>query len=180
MVRLTAEQKADLMGRIQKWLRRLNMGPYVVRIDDEELAPDNTILVCQHVKGRQLVYIQVGMYFSDELTEEDRENAVCHELLHIILHPLFESFQVVAEQLSPQSRDLALDQFHGILERIIDHLASVFAPVGGIRAGEAACNAHQEQGPVEGASCESCAGRDLEGDAGGVQAGDEDAVQQAS
>lgn len=80
----TDEEKELLLGLINDWQTRLRLSHWVIRVDwDEPSVNEDCGLEVEVVEGRHYAVVRVGGFFDQP--EEERENAVCHELLHCVL-----------------------------------------------------------------------------------------------
>src|SRR5690606_3994992 len=72
--------------------------------------------------------IRVGDFYAPDQSDTERENAVCHELIHIHAQPLWETVEGLLGELGSQARahvqPLAAQQ----LEQMVDALATSFVP----------------------------------------------------
>ncbi len=127
--RFTAEQKAKLEAVIRKWLRLMAMSSWSFKINwDEPSSIEGAILEIRPNQGRQHGALRVGSYFD---CPEYEDNAGCHEALHLLVDPLWQSIMATLEQLGPQAKEIVEAHLREQMERLVDWLAGVMAPVGG-------------------------------------------------
>src|SRR5690606_19499461 len=89
----TDEQKQKLLDLIAKWKSRLRLEHWrvIVEWDKEPNNGDDVTLEVYPMPERHTAHIRVGCWFSDAISDAERENAVVHELLHIHAEPIWET-----------------------------------------------------------------------------------------
>lgn len=126
----TDEQKAVLLGLIAAWQKRLRLLHWVVRVDwDAPAVNEDCGLEVEVVEGRHYAVVRIGGFF--EQPEEERENAVCHELLHCVLGDLTHTLLALTERMGREAAEYARGEVLSALEYAVDHLANVLAPIEG-------------------------------------------------
>jgi len=126
--RFTEAQKAHLLDLIAKWRKRLHLEHWTIRVEWDEPANEDAILSINVICGRHLAYIRVGDFFDHSPAQQ--ENAVCHELIHCV----FDAFWYEVDALAISTlRSEDYHRMNGVLkrhmERVVDHLATAFAPI---------------------------------------------------
>jgi hypothetical protein len=103
---------------VEKWRDRLGIDPlWKIAIRINETPSDESNEDCQ----KNVAYVDANEYLTAELTvnawnvNEDLEETVVHELLHIVLRP----YELVAEAFyGPLGKDIALDLVESTNERL--------------------------------------------------------------
>lgn len=127
--RYTEEQKRHLLELINKWQKRLRLEHWTIYVKwDEKPDHESAILSIGPVDERQFAVLRIGTFF--DVPAAEQENCVCHELLHCVLEPLYREAQLLAWKALSSAE---YDRMNGVLcrqvERAVDHLATVLAPI---------------------------------------------------
>lgn len=127
----TDEQKQKLLDLIAKWKSRLRLEHWrvIVEWDKEPNNGDDVTLEVYPMPERHTAHIRVGCWFSDAISDAERENAVVHELLHIHAEPVWETVTRVLEHLSPQAQGLINEELRARFEVMIDAIATSIVPL---------------------------------------------------
>lgn len=127
----TDEQKQKLLDLIAKWNSRLRLEHWrvIVEWDKEPNNGDDVTLEVYPMPERHTAHIRVGCWFSDAISDAERENAVVHELLHIHAEPIWETVTRVLEHLSPQAQGLINEELRARFEVMIDAIATSIVPL---------------------------------------------------
>lgn len=133
MADYTEEQKKCLLGLIAKWQVKLRLQHWRFEVEWDKPADDGAdyILSVSPSPQRHTAVIRVGCFFSDEITDAERDNAVAHELVHCHTEPLWSSIEVVLNELAPQTRSSVRGILERQLEELVDAVATAFAPIPG-------------------------------------------------
>jgi len=133
MAEYSEEQRKQLQDLLGKWRSKLRLDQWIVRVQWDRLpdSGEGTVLEIQPVEGRQFANLRVGTFF--EQTQSQAENAACHEMFHLGFNQMDVVVEQMLEQLSPQMRELLRTLYHEQVERIVDWLALITAPMDELR-----------------------------------------------
>ncbi|MDI6872139.1 MAG: hypothetical protein QME79_12505 [Bacillota bacterium] len=124
------EQKKRLLDLIEAWKERLHMEAWHIEIQwDEEPSHPKAILQITPTDGREFAMLRVGSFFDDDLSEAERQNAVCHELLHCLFDRPWYGVNLLIRRLGADASVLSDEMIRHDVEHFIDHLAGVLAPL---------------------------------------------------
>lgn len=124
----TDEQKKLLLDMIEAWKARLRLQHWTFCVEWDQPANEGAILSIRVVEGRHVAMIRVGTFFDQP--PSDQQNAVCHELIHCIIEPLWYEVDCLAlNTLRSEEYGRIIGVLQRHMERAVDHLAGVLAPI---------------------------------------------------
>jgi hypothetical protein len=126
-VSYTDEQKKRLLDLVDKWRRKLNLQHWNIKVDWDSSAHGDNILEVTTWEQRQGATIRVGGFF--DCGESAQENAVCHELLHALMQPLWDHIETILDELGGQAHNVIREMLRQDDERLTDTLATILAPI---------------------------------------------------
>ena len=125
----TNEQKKQLTDLIAKWQDRLRLQHWHITVDWDEPADVDNGLEIGTPANRHVAEIRVGCFFDDSVTDAERENMVCHELVHLLLWRFEDVALRAADELSAQAASMHRKELDAALEWAVDALANAFVPI---------------------------------------------------
>lgn len=107
--------------------RRLVVADWTI-ITPREFCDDEAYAEIQFTRGKRVAIIRFCSWFRQRTLEEQR-HTITHELIHIHLNAMEESFDALSPRLSSDVYQVAWSNFNRHLEEATDQLATVIAPI---------------------------------------------------
>lgn len=113
--------RRQLEARIRQWQSRLGLAPWEIVVEHADEPTDAWATTKSSPQYRRST-----LTFDPALREAGAPKAdliIVHELLHVLMRDVDESFEAVAGQLHPQAVDLAAKRYYHAVEGFVDALA---------------------------------------------------------
>lgn len=129
--RMDAAERTAALARVRPWVlvcaAFLHLDHWTVTLDDEP-SVEGATASCRRMRGQMDATIFLSDHFFT-MTERERREVLCHELLHAHLRPLWEVWADLDEVLGKPAYVMLRNHAEVAEEQVVEALARVLAPL---------------------------------------------------